>query len=226
MKSRRGALLSLSSAFVLASVAGISAHFVRGLESPDVAAFVSSPTGATDVPIKLAWTAGTTTIDTGLSVACFYVANSSAERADRPEWPRITGVGFELPGSPTGFALVSPAGGDWEIKENVPTQLAGQDVTLDFVIAARVNPTGRTPGQPQSPLGIPPGQPEQRRSGTQFCVSGPFPQGLTIEGMINGVVVQFQGATGNEPGIESGVWFPTPAGTTGPGPLPRAIPLY
>jgi hypothetical protein len=44
--------------------------------------------------------------------------------------------------------------------------------------------------------------------------------------MINGVVVQFQGATGNEPGIESGVWFPTPAGTTGPGPLPRAIPLY
>ena len=91
MKSRRGALLSLSSAFVLASVAGISAHFVRGLESPDVAAFVSSPTGATDVPIKLAWTAGTTPIDTGLSVACFYVANSYHQdyAARHPDDPYI-----------------------------------------------------------------------------------------------------------------------------------------
>jgi len=220
---RRGRLAF--GALLVVSVTSVSAHFVRGLSSSGVAAFVSSPTAATDLPVSVSWTAGTTTVDTGLSVACFYVANSSAARPDHPDWPRITAVGFELPGSPAGFTLISPTGDDWALTENVHTVLAGQDVTLDFAIVAGVNPTGRTPGQPKNPRGIPPGQAEARHSGTPFCVSGPFPRGMTIEGLLNGVVVQFHGLD-NGPEAETGVWYPTPAGTVGPGPAPRLIPLY
>jgi hypothetical protein len=225
MKRPRLRKMVLLAAIVMASLPSVSAHFVRGLSAPGLAAaFVSSPTGASDALISLAWTTGTSTVDTGLRVACFYVANSSTPRADNPDWPRVTGVGFELPGSLAGFALLTPHG-DWTIAENVPAFLDGQEVTLDFAIVARVNSTGRTPGQPHNPLGIPPGQAETRRSGTRFCVSGPFPPGLTIEGMINGVVVEFHGLDKGPRG-EAGVWYPTPAGATGPGPIPRAIPLY
>jgi hypothetical protein len=212
-------------ALLMLSLAGVSAHFVRGLAGSGLAAaFVSSPTSASDPLISLAWSSGTTTVDTGLKVACFHVANSSAPREGNLDWPRITGVGFELPGSLSGFTLLAPHG-EWQIAENVPALLDDQKVTLDFAIVARVNPTGRTPGQPHDPLGIEPGQAESRRSGTRFCVSGPFPPGLTIEGMLNGVVVEFHGLD-NGPRGEAGVWYPTPAGATGPGPVPRAIPLY
>ena len=95
-------------------------------------------------------------------------------------------------------------------------------VTLDFAIEAAVNPTGRTPGGPKDPLGIPPGQLGVRGNGTRFCVSGPFPDQLTlgnntsIEQVLNGVVVGFHGVHGNDPGIDLGVWDnPT-----------RVIPLY
>jgi hypothetical protein len=222
----RGRGFLLFGAMVVASLASLSAHFVRGLSSPgSAAAFVSSPTGAIDAPIHLSWSAGSTTVDTGLSVACFYVANSSSPRLDSPDWTRITGVGFELPGSAAGFTLLSPSGSDWQLVENVQTSLAGTEVTLDFAIMAGVNPTGRAPGRPQDPLGIPPGQAEVRRSGTEFCVSGPFPPDLSIERIINGVVVQFHGLDAS-PQAELGVWYPTPQGTVGPGPVPRPIPLY
>ena len=81
---------------------------------------------------------GSIRLDTGLRVACFYVANTSPARVDRPDWPRVTSVGFELPGSPSGFSLVAPLDGDWELVEGTRVFLPGHGpVTLDFAIVAR-----------------------------------------------------------------------------------------
>lgn len=224
----RLAIVSFSAIF-LASLAGLSAHVVKGLKWGDFAtAFVSSPSAGTDVPISVPWV-------TGLKVVCFNVANTSPARPDAADWPRVAGIGFELPGSPSGFALIAPLDGDWELVEDARASLPEHDaVTLDLAILARVNPTGRTPGQPDDPRGIPPGQTGVRGSGTRFCVSGPFPDRLpdtstadpedtvatTIEGLLNGVVVAFHGITENHHGSDAGVWFPPP------GTAPRAIPLY
>jgi hypothetical protein len=66
--------------------------------------------------------------------------------------------------------------------------------------------------RPDDLRGIPPGQLAGRGSGTRFCVSGPFPDELiagqltTIEQIINGVVIAFQGVDGNHHGIDVGVW--------------------
>jgi hypothetical protein len=120
---------------------------------------------------------------------------------------------------------VSPSHRARSIQENVQTSLAGQDVTLDVAIVAAVNPTGRAPGEPHAPLGIPPGQAELRGRGTLFCVSGPFPD-LPIEGILNGVVVGFHGVDGPLLGADPGVWFPPVSGTPGPGPTPRPILLF
>ena len=214
----------LLSALVTASLTVISAHSVRSVTSSPVKAFVSSPTSANDAPVPIQWVNPSSTpptaYDTGLRVVCFFVANPSQADPARPEWPRITSVGFELPGAPSGFALVDPVGGEWQLRENVPATLSGQDITLDFTIVAGVNPTGRTPGTPENPLGIPPGQPDMtRRAGTQFCVSGPFPPQLTrIEDVLNGVVVGFHGVDGNHQGVDAGVWSVQGA--------LRPIPLY
>jgi hypothetical protein len=221
-----------SSATFFASLAGLSAHIVKGLDWPDFAtAFVSSPSAGTDAPIPIGWAQQ----NTGLKVVCFNVANTSPARPAFPDWPRITGIGFELPGSPSGFSLMAPLDGDWHLVEGAQASLPGHDtVTLDLAILARVNPTGRTPGQPDNPRGIPPGQQGVRGSGTRFCVSGPFPDRLpdlstadpadtvatTIEGLLNGVVVAFHGVTGNDHGRDAGVWFPPP------GTAARNIPLY
>ncbi len=215
--------IALLSALVLASLTAISAHTVRSISSSPVKAFVSSPTSANDAPVAIQWlnpSTPPTTYDTGIRVVCFFVANASQADPARPEWPRITSVGFELPGAQSGFALVAPAGGDWQLRENVPATLAGHEITLDFTIVAGVNPTGRTPGQPGSPRGIPPDQPDLTRgAGTQFCVSGPFPPQLTkIEDILNGVVVGFHGVEGQHQGADAGVW-------SAQGAL-RPIPLY
>jgi hypothetical protein len=212
------------SALIFASLTAISAHTVRSVTSSPVKAFVSSPTTANDSPVAIQWvnpsSTPPTTYDTGLRVVCFFVANPSPADPARPDWPRITSVGFELPGTPSGFALVDPIGGDWQLRENVPATLAGQEITLDFTIVAGVNPTGRTPGKPEDPLGIPPGQPDLTRgAGTRFCVSGPFPAQLTrIEDILNGVVVGFHGVEGHHQGVDAGVWFTQGA--------LRPIPLY
>lgn len=215
---------------ILASLASVSAHLVKGLGAPDLAtAFVSSPSAGTDAPVRVAWG----TQDTGLRVVCFNVANTSPERADRPGWPRVTGVGFELPGKVSGFSLVAPIDGDWELVENTRAFLPEHGtVALDLAIVARMNLHGRQHGRPQELRGIPPGQLPNRNNGTRFCVSGPFPdelvagQATTIEQIINGVVVGFHGVDGQHFGFDAGVWFPTLPNTTGPGPDPRAIPLY
>ena len=214
----------LVTALILASLTAISAHTVRSVSSSAVRAFVSSPTSATDLPVAIQWanpsSAPPTTYDTGLRVACFFVANPSQPDPGRPDWPRITSVGFELPGAPSGFALVDPVDGNWQLHENVHARLSEQDITLDFTIMAGVNPTGRTAGEPENPIGIPPGQPDMTRgAGTRFCVSGPFPAQLTrIEDILNGVVVGFHGVDANHQGVDAGVWFTQGA--------LRPIPLY
>jgi hypothetical protein len=107
-------------------------------------------------------------------------------------------------------------------------------VTLDFAIMARVNPIGRTPGSPDDPRGIPPGQPAVRLSGTRFCVSGPFPETLpdlrttaqpgatvatTIESLINSVVVGFHRVDGQHQGADAGIWDAQGTNT-------RPVPMY
>ena len=206
----------------IVSIATLSAHVVKGIQSPSGAtAFVSSPSATADLPVPIRW--GTQPSgDPDLRVMCFYVANTSLPQADRPGWPRVTEAGFELPGAPTGFALLEPLDGNWELVEGARATLNGTEVTLDLAIVAKTNPTGRTPGHPDDPRGIPPGQAGTRGSGTRFCVSGPFPlelvsgQPATIEQFINGVVIGFHGVEGILGGHDLGIWD-NPA---------RVIPLY
>ena len=81
-----------------------------------------------------------------------------------------------LPGAPSGFALLEPLDGEWELAEGIRAEIPGHDtVTLDVAIVARVNPVGRSRRGPHALLGLPPGQLSVRGSGTRFCVSGPFP---------------------------------------------------
>ncbi len=200
---------------IVAVTARVSAHVIRGLQFPGLAtAFVSSPTSGTDAPIAVRWGA----VDTGLRVVCFNVANTSPARADRPEWPRVIGAGFELPGAPSGFTLLEPLDG-WKIVEGVHASLEGHgEVTLDFAVVATWD-EGRH-GHHHDSNGIPPGQTAVRGSGTRFCVSGPFPDELspgqptTIEQILNGVVVAFKRVEEGERDL--GVWD-NPA---------REIPLY
>ncbi len=215
----RSLLLVIVCTLVFAGLATLSAHVVRGLASPAGAtAFVASPSTSIDQLLPIAWGP----FDTGLRVACFSVANTSPPRPGHPDWPRITGMGLELPDVRSGFSLLAPLDGDWEIQEGVRAKLPGRGtVTLDFAIVARVNPTGRTPGRPHDPRGIPPGQAPSREVGTKFCVSGPFPDTLpvgetTIELLINGVVVAFHGVEGTRQGTDVGVWENAA----------RVIPLY
>jgi len=213
-------LVLLAGGLLLASITGVSAHVVKGLSSPTLAAaFVSSPSAGTDPLLRVQWG----NVDTRLRIMCFFAANTSLPRVDRPGWPRITALGLELPGEPSGFVLMEPLDGDWELAEHVQTFLPGHGtVDLDFAIMARVNPTGRAPGSPNDPRGIPPGQAGVRGSGTRFCVSGPFPdeivsgQSTTIEQIINGVVVAFRGVPGTLHEADAGVWD-NPA---------RVIPLF
>ena len=174
---------------VAASFATLSAHIVRGILYPSQAtAFVSSPTGADDVPIVIRWGAD----DTGLRIACFNVANTAAVLPNAAGYPRIAAVGFELPGARAGFTLLGHEGA-WQIVNNTPASLLGRgDVTLDFVLLARG-------------AGLPPGQAATRAAGTRFCVSGPFPDGMNIEQLINGVVVGFQ-SQANGPIVDVGLW--------------------
>jgi hypothetical protein len=164
-----------------------------------------------------------------LRVACFNVANSSPIGLEDPAWPRITRVGFELPGSPTGFSLLEPLNGDWELIEGVSVEIPGRaTVSLDFSIVARVNPAGLSPRGPHDLLGIAPGQLEVRGNGTRFCVSGPFPDTLpnpaagnsplptTIELILNGVVIGFHRVGPYGPSTDVGLWTNSL----------RAVPLY
>ena len=200
LSNRRSIRWLTAAALAIASLAGISAHSVKSRANPTLAtAFVSSPSAGTDAPIPIAWAGA----DTGLKVTCFNTANTSPARSDNPLWPRVTAIGFELPGQLSGFRLVSPAAG-WTLEEDVEAPLDGATVTLDFAIVAPVNPMGRSIiGNPHQLLGLPPGQ---ARPGERFCVSGPFPTGPAIEQILNGVVVRFHGVQPGGPSIDFGVW--------------------
>ena len=194
-------------ALIVSLAASLSAHVVKGLVSPTLAtAFVSSPSSGVDAPIPIKWG----TVDSGHRVVCFNVANTSPERLDRPGYPRVTAAGVELPGEPSGFTLLEPLDGNWDLVEGARVRLTEDEkVTLDFAIVARETWWSRRPRDPQ---GIPPGQAAVRGTGTRFCVSGPFPdeiapgQATTIEQILNGVVVGFVGVAGNKHGFDLGVW--------------------
>lgn len=221
----RRTAVALCAALVLASMAGLSAHVVRGVVNPTLAtAFVSSPAAGPDAPIKVLWGGH----DTGHRVVCFYAANTSLPRVDDPAWPRVTAVGFELPGQPSGFTLLEPLGEEWRLVEATSADIPGHGrVALDFAIVANVNPAGESRGTPE-PRGLPPGQAAARGSGTRFCVSGPFPDTVPdpgdpttaiatrIEDLINGVVVGFHRVQPHGPSTDVGVWADPR----------RSIPLY
>jgi hypothetical protein len=103
-----------------------------------------------------------------------------------PSWwafdSRITAIGFELPGDLSGFTLLSATDGDFRVLEGVTHVPGLPDVTLDFALV-----TGRTFGGGQPPLGLPPSS-----MLTTFCVSGPFPQDLAIERLLDRGVLRFQ----------------------------------
>jgi hypothetical protein len=218
--------ITLLAALFLASLAGVSAHGVRGGNFPNAAlAFVSSPTAETDAPVKVAWSGD----DTELRVVCFYAANTSPKRVDDDDWPRVTAVGLELPDAPAGFTLLEPLNGDWQLVEGIQAAIPNRGaVTLDVAVVANVNPAGFAKGGPNLPLGIPPGQERKRGSGTRFCISGPFPDTLpkfgapgqfvdtTIEFLLHGVVVGFHRVEHGGPSTDIGVWE---------NPL-RPVPLY
>ena len=213
MRNHKTVLLA---ALVVASIAGVSAHTVRGVNFPTAAvAFASSPTGDSDIPIKIAWGG----VDTGLRVVCFSTANTSPQRADDNDWPRVTAVGLELPNTPAGFSLLEPLGAEWELVEGIQATIPNRaTVTLDVAIVAKVNPAGLAQQGPNLPLGIPPGQARVRGNGTRFCISGPFPDLLpkldapgetvatTVELLLNGVVVGFHRVEHAGPSIDVGVW--------------------
>jgi len=209
------ARITLVAAMLAFALAGVSAHVVTGVLYPSLAtAFVSSPSASQDTPIKIIWGA----TDTGLRVVCFNVANTSPARADDPDWPRITAVGFELPGRPTGFTLMEPRTG-WSLVEGTHADIPGNSrVSLDLAIVAPVNLAGWAQRGPNDPSGIQPGQQGIRGNGTRFCVSGPFPDTLpsptdpatpvatTIEHLLNGVIVRFDRLQHGPPLSDFGVW--------------------
>src|SRR5438045_3188630 len=93
--SRRASMSIAVAVLSIVSLVGLSAHAVKGRANALLAtAFVSSPSTGTDVPIAIAWAGA----DTGLRVVCFNTANTSHARADNAVWPRVTAIGFELPG--------------------------------------------------------------------------------------------------------------------------------
>lgn len=221
---RRAALFAVFAA--CATAAHLSAHGVVGVVSPTLAtAFVSSPSVGTDKPIKVLWDS----IDTGLRVACFNAANTSTPRLDQAGWPRVTAVGFELPGRPSGFSLIEPLDDEWELVEGEAVEIPNRGrVVLDFAIVTRANRKGSMRGKDHHLAGLPPGQAAVRGSGTRFCVSGPFPDRLpdvkdpavtvdtTIELLINGVVVTFDRVEGRGPSRDFGLWNS----------VDRRVPLY
>jgi hypothetical protein len=162
---------------VLSAGIGYTHNYI-GLNDPGlVRARVQSPNASTaDFPIGIP--------GTDLSIMCFKIRNTS------PFDSRITAIGFDLPDSPTGFSLVSPTDGGFQLIEQVSNVPQLPDVTLDFALV-----TGHTFGGGRPHAGLPPSD-----TLTTFCVSGPFPEGTPIERLLDlGVLrVQRVGPNGEE----------------------------
>jgi hypothetical protein len=149
----------------------VHAHTYVGLTTT-VRARVQSPNASTaDFPIPIA--------GTNLSIMCFKVRNSSTIDS------RITAVGFDLPGTLSGFTLIAASVSDFHVIEQVSNVPLLPDVTLDFALV-----TGSTFGGGRPHAGLAPTT--NPLDLTTFCVSGPFPQTTSIETLINDGVVRFQ----------------------------------
>ena len=159
----------------------VSAHRVIGVNHPalHVAAVRSPAASVTDLPVPI--------YNTGLSVVCFRVTNSS-------DTSHITGVGLELPGDLSGFALVSPLDRGLSIEEGVDVP-GFPDATMDFAVVAGTHFAGG-----RSKNGI-----QKAEGAVTICVSGPFPA-TPIETLLNGVFVGFRGDDPVTSGFDIGVW--------------------
>ena len=166
------------------SASAVLAHRVLGRNYPAlVTALVQSPSASpVDLPIPL-W-------DTGISVACLKVTNTSTIDT------RITAIGLELPGKRSGFALVSPLDAGLSIQENVEgiRALPASRSTWRVTSAG-----GFTSGRPR--LGLPPSP-----TPTVICISGPFDPKVPIETALNGVFVRFDSGDPNSTASDIGVW--------------------
>ena len=162
----------------------LSAHRVIGRSYPaSVTALVQSPTASpVDLPIPI--------FTTGLSVICFRVSNTS------PVDVRITAIGLELPGTLSGFSLLSPLDRGLAVQENVQ-QLPGlPDVTLDVAVVTGTSFAGGRPRLGLLPSAAP----------LPICLSGPFNPTTPIETLLNGVVVRFEGGETYANAADIGVW--------------------
>ena len=225
------ARLVMTTAFVLASSIAVPAHVIKSLDSPDrVTAFVSSPTAGSDVQIRIAWGS-----DTNLRVACFNVANTSVKDPVTTDDPRVTSVGLELPGSPTGFALLAPLDEGWRLhrrRRGLARIRRSRHPRLRHRRHRQSNRThaGQSTGSRRNYLG------PTRRSRSRYA----FLCQRTVSGRAAGAVNRrsdrhgandnrrtaqrrrrgFHGVDGSHQGRDAGVWFPPP-GTSA-----RPIPLY
>jgi hypothetical protein len=164
--------------FVILVIVGgaVYAHNYVGTTYPTLArARVQSPNAnVVDLPQPISGTA--------LSLVCFKVRNTS------PFDSRITAIGFDLPGTLSGFTLVDSGGFDFQLIEQVSNVPELHDLTLDFALV-----TGRTFGGGRPNSGLPPSSVL-----TTFCVAGPFPP-MPIERILDRGVLRFQrvGAAGD-----------------------------
>ena len=153
---------------LVACVFNVRGHNVKGLVYPTLAtARITSPTTANDVPIPI--------YNTGVSVACFKVRNTS------PYDSVITAVGLDLPGDYGDFNLVVPASSMFYVDSSVSMTPFFDDRVLDFAFL-----TGPRFNSDGGRLGLHPST-----QFTDMCVSGQFPTGMTIETMLNFIFVRF-----------------------------------
>ena len=173
---------------MLMMAASALAHNVKGIEYPTLAtARVTSPNATqTDLPIPI--------YNTGVSVACFNVRNTSPHNAI------ISAVGLELPGDNGDFTLVLPADSNFKLASQVDLAPFYPERVLDFAFLTgpRFNADGGKRGLLPS------------NQFTTFCAAGRYPAGLSIEMMLNFVYVRFTrvGPEGNLSDI--GIWENAP----------------
>lgn len=171
-----------------ASVFHVYGHNVKGIENPTLAtARITSPAATvTDFPIPI--------YNTGVSVACFKVRNTS------PHDAVITAVGLDLPGDYDDFNLVLPTSSIFHVDSSVVLKPFFDDRVLDFAFL-----TGPRFNSDGGRLGLHPSA-----NFTDMCASGRFPAGMSIETMLNYVFVRFTnvGPDGNLRDI--GIWENAP----------------
>jgi hypothetical protein len=189
-RARKNVVLSIftSGLVMLVLAASALAHNVKGIEYPTLAtARITSPNATqADFPIPI--------YNTGVSVACFNVRNTSPHNAV------ISAVGLELPGDNGDFTLVLPTDSNFQLGSQVDLIPFYQERLLDFAFLTgpRFNSDGGRRGlSPSSQF-------------TTFCAAGRYPAGLSIETMLNFVFVRFTrvGPDGNLSDI--GIWENAP----------------